>query len=255
VPCVASLEELDRAAADFAVTDLNLAVEPSALAAARQSLQESGFLLLGEVHGVRENPLVIRALMQVFKLTGLALEWPEDLAAALEAFLAGGRLAEHPLLWFGDGRITAGHLAVLRERAAAGPLTLTLFDGTIDAGWSWSQRDEAMARRVLAAPAAATGTLVVAGNAHTPIDRTDLGMALGAHLARQRPGLRDIHISYGGGRYYNIEPHRFRRRVASGRRHIRLHHRRGRLVLDLPSASEAIVPQRSLQWPAGPHLR
>jgi hypothetical protein len=27
--------------------------------------------------------------------------------------------------------------------AAAGPFELTLFDGTIDAGWSWSQRDEA----------------------------------------------------------------------------------------------------------------
>jgi hypothetical protein len=59
--------------------------------------------------------------MQAFGLTSLALQWPDDLAPVIEAFLAGGTLADHPSLWFGDGRITAGHLAVLTERAAAGP--------------------------------------------------------------------------------------------------------------------------------------
>ncbi len=248
------MEALQQAAADFAVTDLNLVIEPKALAAARRSLDESGFLLLGEVHGVRENPLIARALMQALGLTGLALEWHEDLAPMAGAFLTGGVLADHPLLWFGDGRITAGHLAVLRERAAAGPLTLTLFDGTIGEGWSWSQRDEAMARRVLAAPAAGTGTLVVAGNAHTPITGTRLGMPLGACLAQQRPGIREIRISYGAGRYYNIQPGRFRRRIGPGPRHLLMHQQRNTLILDLPAAGEAVVPQRPQPWPAGPHL-
>src|ERR1017187_3608137 len=110
-----------------------------------------------------------------------------------------------------------GHLAVLREHAAAGPLSLTLFDGTMSADWNWSQRDEAMAGRILAAPLAATGTLVVAGNAHTRTARTRLGVPLGARLAGQRPGLREIRIRYGGGHFYNIQPRRFRRRPRSGR--------------------------------------
>ena len=238
----------------FSVTDLGLVIEPPALAAARRSLEDSGFLLVGEVHGVRGNPLVIRSLMQAFGLTGLALEWHEDLAPAPGAFLAGGPLADHPLLWSGDGRITAGHLAVLRERAAAGPLGLTLFDGTIGAGWNWSQHDEAMSRRILAPPAADTGTLVVAGNAHTPTTRTGLGTPLGACLARQRPGLREIRISYGGGCYYNMQPRRFRRRIGPLRRQARLRQRRGSLVLALPAAREAVVPQRPQPWPAGPRI-
>jgi hypothetical protein len=160
------MEAFLQAAAEFVVTDLELEAEPSAVAAAQRSLDESGLLLLGEVHGVRENPLLIRALMQVFGLTSLALEWPDDLAPAVAAFLATGTLADHPQLWPGDGRITAGHLAVLAERAAAGPFELTLFDGAIDAGWSWSQRDEALAARILAN--GGIGTLAVAGNAHTP---------------------------------------------------------------------------------------
>jgi hypothetical protein len=107
VPSIASLEELHRAVAGFTITDLGLVIEPAALVTARRSLDDSGFLLLGEVHGVRENPLIIRALMQALGLSGLALEWPEELAPMTSAFLAGEMLADHSLLWFGDGRITA----------------------------------------------------------------------------------------------------------------------------------------------------
>lgn len=153
-----------------------------------------------------------------------------------------------------DGRITAGHLAVLRERSAAGPLSLTLFDGTIGAGWDWSAHDAAMARRILAAPAAGMGTLVVAGNAHTPTVRTKLGVPLGACLAQERPGLREIRISYGGGRFYNSEPRRFRRRMGLPWRRPRLRERRGNLILDLPVAREAVVPQQLLPWPPGQRL-
>jgi hypothetical protein len=163
MPCVASLDSLHQAVAEFVVTDLDIVIEPPALTAARRSLDSSGLLLLGEVHGVRENPLLIRALMQAFGLTSLALEWPDDLAPMIRAYLASGTLADHRWLWGGDGRITAGHLAVLAERAAAGPLELTLFDGVIGADWSWSQRDAAMARRILAASPQGTRTLVVAG--------------------------------------------------------------------------------------------
>ena len=190
--------------AEFAVEDLGVVIEPAALAAAGRSLDSAGLLLLGEVHGVRENPLLIRALMRAFGLTNLALEWPDDLAPAIQAFLAGQRLADCPSLWGGDGRITAGHLAVLAERAAAGPLEVILLDGVMGAGWSWSQRDEAMARRLLAGSPSGARTLAVAGNAHTPTSPTDLGLPLGAFLARQRPGIREIRIRYGGGRFWNL---------------------------------------------------
>jgi hypothetical protein len=255
MPSIASLEGLERAAAEFEVSDLALVIEPPALAAVRRSLDESGLLLLGEVHGVRENPLVIRALMLALGLDGLALEWPDELAPVIGAFAAGGALADHPALWMGDGRITAGHLAVLRERAAAGRLALCLFDGPVFDGpvfddpagtdWSWSRRDEAMASRLLAGATAASGTLAVAGNAHTPTEPADLGVPLGARVSRQRPGVRDIRIDYGGGRFYNIGPRRFAPRTSRGP--ILLRERDGSLILDLPAASEALVPQRP--WP------
>jgi hypothetical protein len=244
VPSVASLDTLHRAVAEFAVTDLDLVIEPPALSAARQSLDASGLLLLGEVHGVRENPLLVRALMKAFGLTSLALEWPEELTPMIRAFLASGTLADHPWLWGGDGRITAGHLAVLADRAAAGPLELILFDGVIGADWSWSQRDEVMARRILATSPPSARTLVVAGNAHTPTSPIELGVPMGARVAEQRPGTREVQISYGGGSFYNCEPRQFARRTGPQGK-IRLHQHQDELVLDLPTATEAVVPQRS----------
>ena len=243
MPSVASLDAFHRAVAEFVVIDLDLVIEARALAAARRSLDSAGLLLLGEVHGVRENPLLIRALMQAFGLTSLALEWPEDLTPIIRAFLASGTLPGHPWLWGGDGRITAGHLSVLAERAAAGPLDLILFDGVIGADWSWSQRDEAMARRILATSPPSARTLAVAGNAHTPIRPTELGVPIGARLAGQRPGTREVQISYGGGRFYNGEPRQFARHTGP-QGQIRLHQHDSELVLDLPAATEALVPQR-----------
>ena len=248
MPCVATLDAFQRAVDEFVVEDLGLVAEPAALAAAGRSLDASGLLLLGEMHGVRENPLLIRALMQAFGLTSLALEWSEDLTPVIRAFLASGTLADHPWLWGGDGRITAGHLAVLADRAAAGPLELILFDGVIGEGWSWSQRDEAMARRLLAASGPGNRTLAVAGNAHTPTSPIELGIPMGARLAGQRPGVREVRISYGGGGFYNGGPRQFARR-ADPQDKIRLYQHDGELVLDLPLATEAVVPQRPQQLP------
>ena len=245
VPCVTSLDALHRAAAEFTVTDPGLVIEPPALATAQRSLDSAGLLLLGEIHGVRENPLLIRALMQAFGLTSLALEWPEELAPMIRSFLAGQMLADHWFVWGGDGRITAGHLAMLAERAAAGPLELILFDGVIGEGWSWSQRDEAMARRLLAASAPGARTLAVAGNAHTMTSPIELGIPMGARLAGQRPGVREIRISYGGGGYYNGGPRQFVR-SADPQDKMRLYQHDGELVLDLPLATEAVVPERPL---------
>jgi hypothetical protein len=240
---VASLDALQRAVAEFVVADLGVVIEPTAEAAAWESLERSGLLLLGETHGVRENPLLIRALLQALGVTSLALEWPENLAPVVEAFLASGMLADHRALWWGDGRITAGHLAVLAERAAAGPLELILFDGPIEAGWSWSQRDEAMARRLLDAAPPGTPTLAVAGGYHMPTSPIDLGVPMGTWLARQRPGVRQIQIRYGGGRFYNIGPRRFHRSMHP-RQPVRLHQQHGEPVLDLPQAAEAVVPHQ-----------
>ncbi|WP_157099298.1 hypothetical protein [Microbispora sp. ATCC PTA-5024] len=233
MPSVETMDDLVRAIAEFEVEDLDLQAEPAALAAARRSLAESGLLLVGEIHGVRENPLVIRALTRLLEVDAIALEWSEELAG----FLRRGLPVDHPLWWFGDGRVTAGHFAVLH---ADDPLTVTLFDGAVRAGDDWSARDWAMAHRVLGL---AARTLVVAGNAHTSLDPTDDGVPMGAVIAEARPGVRAVRIQYGTGRFYNGGPREVNDDV--GPAGLRLEGEE--LVLALPEFHEATVPHLPLE--------
>jgi hypothetical protein len=244
VPGVASLEDLRRAIEDFPVTDFDVEFEASAEQDIRRSLNASGLILLGEMHGVHENPLIIGALMRQLGLHGLALEWPEELAPLVDSFLACGALDDHAFLWSGDGRITVGHFAVLRDLAAHGQLRLTLFDGNVDAAWTWSRRDETMAHRLLAATTRDEGMLVVAGNLHTGRTEIELGAPMGAVLARHRPEVRDIGIRYGGGGFYNFGPCRFTP-CSKEQTRPRLHRNGEDLVLDLARGTEALVPHRA----------
>jgi hypothetical protein len=158
MPALASLAEFCQAVTDFPVEGLEVAAEPAARAEAERSVAESGFLLLSEVHGVWENPLIIRALLRSSGLSSLALKWPAELAPVISALLGGDAPADDPQLWSGDGRITAGHLAVLRERAAAGRLELTLLDGALPVGKgpadpSWSRPEAPVPDQSMTHPA------------------------------------------------------------------------------------------------------
>ncbi|MFG1707484.1 hypothetical protein ACFLIM_30210 [Nonomuraea sp. M3C6] len=232
MPGVDTMDGLLRAVAEFETDDYELPVEAAALDRARRSIEESGLLLLGEVHGVRENPLVVLGLMRALGLASLALEWPADLQPHLDLYLAEGAGLDHPMWWLGDGRVTAGHLAVL---GAIAGLTVTLFDGGMFTG-DWSQRDALMAQRVLAAHA--EPALVVAGNAHTPTAPTDLGLPMGACLASARPSVESVRIDYGTGSFYNVEPRHIRGYSAAAGLRVA----DDGLVVGLPEFSEATVP-------------
>jgi hypothetical protein len=100
------------------------------------------------------------------------------------------------------------------------------------------------ARRLLAGSGSDARTLAGAGNAHTPVNPTELGVPMGARLAGQRPGVQEIRIGYGAGSFWSFRPRRFGRHADPyGTMRLRQHDRK--LVLDLPLATEAVVPQRA----------
>ncbi|NUR92927.1 MAG: hypothetical protein HOY71_53400 [Nonomuraea sp.] len=232
MPGVDTADALLRAVDAFEIDTYELPVEAAAMDRAARSLAASGLLLLGEVHGVLENPLVVLRLVRELGVGGLALEWPEELAPQLDAFLADGSGLGHPLWWSGAGNITAGHFAVLR---ALERVTVTLFDGCSFAA-DWSARDAAMADRVLTR--CDGPTLVVAGNLHTRTEPLELGVPMGARLAEARPGVESVAIDYGSGGFYNFES----RRGSGGPVEPGLRIVGGQLVVGLPEFREAIVP-------------
>jgi hypothetical protein len=267
------MEALTAAVQAFDATPLGLQVDPDAEAAVLRSLRRTGLLLLGETHGVAQTPVLVEELIAWFGLGGIALEWHEDLRPWLDRWITHGVLADpvwaDPAMgvWGGDGRLTAGHLAALRRWGGSG-LLITLMDGTIvvrprlgereaELGrrW-WTERDAAMAGRVLAAPDALGGRLVVAGNLHTrleplPVDDpigAQVGVPMGAELVRRRPGLCSIDCVYGPGQFYNLGPRRNDEDGLGGQRldRPRLIMQKGALLLQVPSPREATVPHRDL---------
>jgi hypothetical protein len=194
------------------------------LVALKRAAVQAGMVLCGEIHGIAENPAIAYSLMLALDLQALALEWPPTIRPVVASFLASGRLDPDAVLdapaqqqfWSGDGRITAGHFALLQRLAREDRLKrLVLFDEPLEPfppppprpgsgrsddatlgtlapeTWDWSARDQAMARAVLAGRADGVPMLLMAGNLHTQLRPHDHGVPMGALELTRFPGHRD----------------------------------------------------------------
>lgn len=224
-----------------------IAVQPAAAAMVRGAADAGGLVLLGEIHGVEQNPLIVASLMRTFELRVLGLEWSVGLQDTVDAFIEGGALDTGPSVWSNDGRITAGHFAVLRSLRRQGVLErLVLFDPFWSA--SWNDRDRQMAETLLArlGPGPA---LVMAGNMHTRLRPHRHGVPMGVHVAAARPATLEIRIRYLSGEFFNLS----RKRILSPS----LPRWRGagcelrvsgdQLEVTAPVARPAVVPDSTMQ--------
>jgi hypothetical protein len=253
VPAVSTIVDLQAAAAD-PPPRLDLAVDARALRRVEDSLEATGLVLLGEVHGILQTPALIAELVDLLDVNLLALEWPAELADVVATWGATGTLRDHPFLWLGDGRITAGHLHLLAQLAArVSAVDVLLFDGpdprrvdpsTMSSEQLWTDRDHAMAERLAAAVTnRGVRCLVVAGNAHTRLAEGPHGRPMGAWLADDRPVLRSVTVRYGPGTFYNAGS----RALGGERRGVttcRLRPDQHGVLLDVPAPEEAVVPHR-----------
>jgi hypothetical protein len=254
VGAVATPEALDAAIRSYrlALPTPGLIDEP-AMEAARKSAHDAGLILLGEVHGVAENAALIYWLMEQLDLRGLALEWPDGLRNLVEEFLVFDRidvttlgLDDEMRFWCGDGRITAGHFAALKRLKASGRLqSLVLSDAPAPDG-DWSGRDSGMAGAVLAERNPDVPTLVVAGGLHTRLAEHEHGIPMGARLAEQLPGLREIRVEYGSGAYFNGSLKTFAAKLPGEERYKRLFSQRGdgNFIVEVWDVGAADVPCR-----------
>ncbi len=248
---IEDLETFRQAVDGFLAETFVVEVDPEADALIRESLDGSGMVLIGEVHGVAENPLVISSLAERFGVGMVALEWPVELTEPLNRFIATGTISDDPMWWLVDGRVTVGHLPVLRRLATSG-VQVVLFDATFEEGTqSWSERDAVMAKRLLSVEPGTGGMMVVAGNVHTQLQETKYGLSLGANIARVRPAVRSIWIDYRSGGYNNFgDKHLPDRREGLTQARLGVHYGR-ELGLQMPVATAALVPgndDRGQSW-------
>ena len=244
MPALRTFQALRDAAGRRPTRNLDVVFDQDAVQLAGRALADSGTLLLGECHGVAENPAIIRALVDRFAIGTVALEWPAELSGVLGRWAQDGELIDDELLWLGDGRVTAEHLVALRELMRDG-VRIALFDrGHAPLRPTWSERDRALAEMALLVTQDCDRALVVAGNAHTPLTDTPHGTPMGAWISRSRPGVREIAIAYGSGRCFNLGERTFPDRFAAEST-VRLCVTECTLELRLPRATAASVAYRT----------
>jgi hypothetical protein len=204
----------ERAVAAYRLDDVPL--DDDAVEGARESLEATGLFLLGEPHGAAENPRVLYSLARRLGTRALALEWSYDELDAFAQPLVASDALDVEALWSlpteaeafcGDGRFTAGHVALLIGLRAEGYLEqLVLVDRAGPA--EIEKREQAMTDRLLAERRRELPTLVWLGGFHTLLELLEDVEPLGARVARELPGLRSVQILYDAGEVWFHEPAR-----------------------------------------------
>lgn len=241
-------EEFVAAVEAFLVGELPIKIASPACERLEAALKSNSPVLVGEIHGVAQNPLIAYTLMHRLRTSVLALEWPPQLQPMVDAFSSSGLLDFSAIGWSGDGRITAGHFAVIRQLRREGSLhRLVLFDPFVLSGAplrSWSDRDDQMATLLLAGTGG-TPALVMAGNLHTQLRKHEHGVPMGVRVAGRYPGTVEVRIRYLSGRFFNMGLRRVRRRFLVQRRagDLRLGLSGQQLELTIPVANPALTPR------------
>ncbi len=233
------------------ILEIDTDFDEHAVKALESELADTKLFLLGETHGVRENPDIIYTLFKKFGFRNLALEWEPSLKEKAERFLNGEVLDFDSVKDIPDGRITAGHFALLKKLKEEGLLEkLVCFDQ--GGATSWDKRDENMARNIIQ-NLTETSTLVVAGKQHTktePIifdDEKVENHPMGENIKKQIPNVPSGKIKYLTGQFHNYGTRDFREKPEG----VDLPKARfyksddGIYSFDLPEAHVAVVPNPS----------
>lgn len=214
------------------------------------SLDATKLLILGEMQGVKENADVIYTLFKKFGFRQLALEWEAGLGAVAEQYLKTGEVDFDAIQDSPDGRITAGHFALLKKLKDEGLLEkLICFDGSGEA--DWDARDENMAKNILGG-LSATSTLVVAGNLHAKVEPITFDDEVGEHypmgscVKARIPDVPSGKIDYLSGQYHNYGPQDFFEDPDQEKTGPRFYITEdGLYTFVLPEANSAVVPNPS----------
>ena len=185
-------------------------LDGAAVEAAERSLADAGLLLVGEPHGVHETSAVLYALIAALGIRAVGFEWSHDeLDGLVRRSLATGSFDFHDYwalpasseFFAGDGRITAGHFALLERLRSEDLLDqLILYDRLDpDPAPEWHVRDREMAERLLATWDDRHPLVVLTGAFHAQTTPLVDGAPMGWHLANARSGVEAAMLDYAEG--------------------------------------------------------
>ncbi len=239
-------QDFEMAVQETIIDTIDTDFDSEASRSLQNDLQSGKFFALGEMHGVKENPDIVYTLIKKFGIQKLGLEWNKKLAKTVKHFQEEGLLDYDAILNSADGRITAGHFALLKKLKEGG-----FGEGVFlfDTNTYGADRDEMMAGEVIEnTKAESSPTMIVAGNAHTnlrEIKERDGTTHLSMVKVLQNKG-RDFsvgEIEYLAGEFFNNEIRKFGSQTNVENKKARFYkNEKGEYVFELPLATSATVP-------------
>lgn len=228
------------------VCEIGVTFDEKAVESLHSSLNQNGIFVLGEMHGVLENPAIIYTLFKKFGFKVLALEWDKSLRPMIDQFLEVGELNFNIIAEQTDGRVTAGHFALIKQLKEEGLLEgVVLFDDETQ----WEMRDEVMANNIIKAYTLDQPILIVAGNAH--IRREDIEEHDGTihpsmlHLVEKQVQTISVgKIEYLSCSFYNNKVKHFEKTGVEGKNARFYVNELGEYIFELPEAHPAVVPNQ-----------
>jgi len=234
------------------IAEIDTEFDEKSMEALVSELSRAKLFLLGEIHGVKENPDILYTIFKKFGFKQLALEWDKKLQAQIAKFLETGELDFETIKESRDGRITAGHFALfkkLRDEGLLGALVCFDDDALLLSPESWDARDANMAEKIVA-NLTDGATLVVAGDAHTGVAPINFRDGKGEHhpmgerVKEQIPEVPSGRIKILTGRIYNNKIREVGGKPEEGKISKARFYKspEGIYLFELPKAHPAVVP-------------
>lgn len=184
-------------------------IDSPTLAHAAATLEVSGLLLVGEIHGVSQTSGAVYALSSGLDSLAIGLEWShEEMSDPMKNFMDQGSFDLDELWKFsvsseffcGDGRITSGHFALLKRLYEEDRLKQIILFDRLDANPPVESqiREGEMATRLLKVWNRNLPLIVLTGVFHVRMGATDF-MTMADHLNSELGGVEPAILRYEHG--------------------------------------------------------
>ena len=234
------------------ISEIDTEFDEKSVQSLASELNDAKLLLLGETHGVKENVNIIYTLFKKFGFKKMALEWSRKMREQVDRFLQTGELGFEVIQDSSDGRITAGHFALIKKLKDDGLLEAFVCFDEESPSDEWDARDANMAKNILVNVSDGT-MLVIAGNLHTEVtpitfdDEKGEHHPMGENVKKQIPTVPSGEIKYITGQFHNFGTREFRPRTDGVELPKAKFYKSddGLYYFELPEAHPAVVPNPS----------
>ncbi len=186
-----------------------------------QDVLQSNLLVVGEVHGVKENAFLYYSLFHLFELDTIVLAYPQSLKEPFMNFLTTGVFPIHYLTGsISDGSVNKTYMLLFKTLYNEGILKKIVFIEPDRKDFPhWNDKEKNTFENLRNEDLSQNKTLVILGNMHTETEpftiNTNVQSESGslipiAYHMRQHYGMFPIcKLFYHSGKYYNFEVKEF----------------------------------------------